>query len=430
MTLCRLSACEIAAGVARADFAAREIAQAFVREIEAREPTVRAFAYFDAAQALAAAERGAGPLRGLPVAVKDIIDTQDMPTAWGAARLAGRRPARDATLVRRLKAAGAFVIGKAVTSQYALFVPGPTTHPQDPARTPGGSSSGSAAAVAAGFAPVALGTQTNGSIIRPASYCGVVGFKPSLGVLPRTGVLRHCALVDHPGLFARHVEDAAWLADALAGADPEDPDSRDLPGSLQAAAQDATAPRLGWLADPYAHRAEPATRSALEGFVAALPFPVERVELGPEFAETEATMRVLMSAGFAESLGPDIDAEGEAAAEILKATLAYGRSLSAVELTAAQVQRDRLLAAARAAFAPYDAILTFAAAGEAPLRTEGTGDPIFATLASLIGAPAFSLPLLAGPNGLPLGVQALAAPGADLALTRAAAWLMRRNAPP
>ena len=257
------------------------------------------------------------------MAVKDIIDTADMPTAWGAARLAGRRPQRDATLVARLKAAGAFVIGKAVTSQYALFVAGPTANPRDLARTPGGSSSGSAAAVAAGFAPVALGTQTNGSIVRPASYCGIVGFKPSFGRLPRTGVLRHCALVDHPGVFARDVEDAALIVDALAGADGEDPDCRDADGSLLAAARDETPPRLAWLADPYAERAEPATRAALEAF-AAQAANRARSSSEPEFAEADAIMRVLMSAGFAQSLGAEIDAEGEAAAEVLRATLSYG----------------------------------------------------------------------------------------------------------
>jgi len=420
------SAREIVAGVAAGAFSAGDIARAHLERIAADEPRVRAFAYLDEAQAIAAAEQGEGPLRGLPVAVKDIIDTADMPTAWGAPRLAGRRPRRDATLVARLKAAGAFVIGKAVTSQYALFVPGPTTNPRDVARTPGGSSSGSAAAVAAGFAAVALGTQTNGSIIRPASYCGVVSFKPSLGVLPRAGVLRHCTLVDHPGVFARDVEDVAFLVDALAGADAEDPASYDLSGSLQAAARDEAPPKLAWLFDPFTERAEPVTRAALEAFASEL--ALERLELVPEFAEAEAIMRVLMSAGFAQSLGDEIDAEGEAAAELLRATLRYGRGLTATEFVAALEKRNRLLALAKAQLAPFDAVLTFAAAGEAPLRTQGTGDPIFATLWSLMGAPAYSLPLLSGPNGLPIGVQAVAAPGADLRLTRAAAWLFRRFA--
>lgn len=421
-----LTACEIVDAVARGALSPGEVARAFAARVAAREPEVRAFAHFDAEASVAAAERGQGPLCGLPVAVKDIIDTADMPTAWGATRLAHRRPVRDATLVARFKAAGGFVLGKAITSQYALFASGPTTNPHDPARTPGGSSSGSAAAVAAGFAPVALGTQTNGSIIRPASYCGVVGFKPTFGVLPRTGVLRHFAPLDQPGLFAHNIEDTALVVDALAGADPEDPDSRDLLGSLRVAARNETAPRLAWLVDPYAARAEPTTQAALTAFVASLPLVVERLDLGRPFGRAEAVMRVLMSAGFAQSLGAEIDAEGEAAAEVLRATLAYGRGLSGMELTAALVERDALRARAKAALVPYDAVLTFASTGEAPLRAAGTGDPIFATLASLIGAPAYSLPLLTGPNGLPIGVQIFAAPGADAALTRAAGWLMRR----
>jgi Asp-tRNA(Asn)/Glu-tRNA(Gln) amidotransferase A subunit family amidase len=180
----------------RGETTAVEAMRGCLRRIEAREKEVRTFAYLAPEAAIAAAEkadaakasgRALGPLHGLPVAVKDIIDTTDMPTEFGGEIFAGRRPQRDATIVSRLRSAG----GKAVTSQYALFVPGPVRNPHNLAHTPGGSSSGSAAAVAAGFVPVVLGTQTNGSIIRPASYCGVVGFKPSLGLLPRTGVLRH-----------------------------------------------------------------------------------------------------------------------------------------------------------------------------------------------------------------------------------------------
>ena len=256
------------------------VTTAFLEQIAAREGEVHAFAFLDPAAALAAAERcdaamaagaRAGPLHGLPVAVKDIIDTADMPTEYGGEIFAGRRPARDATIVRRLRNAGAVVLGKTVTSQYALFVPGPTRNPHDLAHTPGGSSSGSAAAVAANFAPVALGTQTNGSVIRPASYCGIVGFKPSLGLLPRTGVLRHAALIDHPGVLARNVADAALIVDAIAGEDPEDSLSRDPPGALSGAAlDDKAAPRLAVAFGPFESRAEPATRDALKALVAGL----------------------------------------------------------------------------------------------------------------------------------------------------------------
>ena len=321
---------------------AAAVTRAHLDRIKALEPDVRAFAHFDAAAALAAAERvdtqrksgdPPGPLHGLPVAVKDIIDTADFPTEYGGEIFLGRQPERDATIVKRLRAAGAIVIGKTVTSQYALFVPGPTRNPRDLTRTPGGSSSGSAAAVAAGFVPVALGTQTNGSVIRPASYCGIVGFKPSLGVLPRTGILRHSALIDHPGVFAGSVADAALIVDTIAGEDPEDSFSRNLPAALLDAALDRDkTPRLAFAHGPFESRAEPASREALKSFFARLPSPVDAIELGPEFAVAEATLRALMCAGVAESLGPDIDAAVERVPELVVRLVVEGRALSAVDL--------------------------------------------------------------------------------------------------
>jgi len=419
----------------RGETSAVETMRFYLRRIEARENEVRAFAYLAPEAAIAAAEKAdaaqasGGPLHGLPVAVKDIIDTADMPTEFGGEIFAGRRPRRDATIVSRLRSAGAIVVGKAVTSQYALFVPGPTRNPRDLARTPGGSSSGSAAAVAAGFVPVALGTQTNGSIIRPASYCGVVGFKPSLGLLPRTGVLRHAPLVDHPGVFARTVADAAIVIDAIGGEDAEDALSRPLPGSLLAAANaEGPPPKLGFALGPFEDRADPATRAAFAVFIAGLPVKAEEVALGPEFAKAEGTMSDLMCAGVAESLGPDIDRAKDRVPERVLRIVAEGRALSALRLMQAWTRRDALRVDATRLIAPYDAVLTFASSGPAPVASEGTGDPIFATLWSLIGAPAMSLPLMRAANGLPIGVQAVGAPGRDLDLVRATAWLMRVGA--
>jgi Asp-tRNA(Asn)/Glu-tRNA(Gln) amidotransferase A subunit family amidase len=414
---------------------AAAVMRARLDRIKALEPEVRAFVHFDAGAALAAAERAdrqrksgdpPAPLHGLPVAVKDIIDTTDYPTEHGGAIYRGRRPERDATIVKRLRAAGAVLTGKTVTSQYALFVPGPTRNPRDLARTPGGSSSGSAAAVAAGFVPVALGTQTNGSVIRPASYCGIVGFKPTLGVLPRTGVLRQSALIDHPGVLAGSVADAALVVDAIAGEDPEDPFSRNLPAALlDAALHPDQALRLAVAFGPFESRAEPATSEALSGFLARLPLRVDAIELGPEFAAAQATLRVLMCAGVAESLGPDIDAAADRVPELVVRLVAEGRALSAVDLITAWTHRDRLRSKLIALVSEYDAVLTFASTGPAPLTSDGTGDPIFATLWTLIGAPAYSLPLLRSDSGLPIGVQAVGAPGRDVELTSAVAWLMR-----
>jgi Asp-tRNA(Asn)/Glu-tRNA(Gln) amidotransferase A subunit family amidase len=433
-----LSACSLVDRMRRGELSAVETVRAFLDRIAALDPKLRAFAYLDPDTALAAAERvdqtraaglAPGPLHGLPVAVKDIIDTADMPTEFGAEIFAGRRPDRDAVIVRRLRAAGAIIIGKTVTSQYALLVPGPTQNPHDAAHTPGGSSSGSAAAVAAKLAPVALGTQTNGSIIRPASYCGGVGFKPSLGTLPRTGVLRQATLIDHPGVMARSVSDAALVVDAIAGEDPGDPLSRNSTASmLEAALADGPVPRLAYTLGPFEARAEPATREAFAALIAKLSVRVDAIELGSKFAAAEVTLRDLMCAGVAESLGPDIDSASAEVPELVVQLVQAGRALSGTDVMAAWARRDRLRASLIERISNYDAVLTFAASGPAPLASEGTGDPIFATLWTLIGAPAYSLPLMTGAKGLPVGVQAVAAPGRDRGLTRAAAWLMRAAA--
>jgi Asp-tRNA(Asn)/Glu-tRNA(Gln) amidotransferase A subunit family amidase len=433
-----LSACSLIDRMRRGELTATETMRAFLDRIAILDPKLRAFAYLDPDAALAAAERlddtraagvAPGPLHGLPVAVKDIIDTADMPTEFGAELFAGRRPDQDATIVHRLRAAGAIVIGKTVTSQYALFVAGPTKNPHDGAHTPGGSSSGSAAAVAAKLAPVALGTQTNGSIVRPASYCGIVGFKPSLGMLPRTGVLRQATLIDHAGVMARNVSDAALIVDAIAGEDPHDSLSRNPTASmLDAALLDGPVPRLAFTLGPFEARAEPATREAFAAFIAKLSVRVDAIELGPEFAAAEATLRDLMCAGVAESLGPDIDSASVEVPELVVQLVRTGRALSGADVMAAWTRRDQLRASLIDSISDYDAVLTFAASGPAPLASQGTGDPIFATLWTLIGAPAYSLPLMIGAKGLPVGVQAVAAPGRDRELTQAAAWLMRSAA--
>ena len=252
------TAVQLAADLAAGKVNALEVTEACLARIAADEPRVQALAHLDPDHARAQARalderkragRPLGPLHGLPVAVKDIVDTADFPTENGSVLHAGRRPLHDAAIVGRLRAAGAVLLGKTVTTEFACFTPGKTRNPHDPARTPGGSSSGSAAAVAAGMAPLAIGSQTNGSVIRPASFCGVFGFKPTYGLIPRTGVLATSATLDHVGVFARSVEDVALLAEPLMGFDPGDPATRPLPPPAAAArgagaAARAAAPRV------------------------------------------------------------------------------------------------------------------------------------------------------------------------------------------
>ncbi len=412
------------------------VMQACLDRIAALEPTVKAWAHLDATGALAAAERAdakraagepLGPLHGLPVGIKDIIDTADMPTTFGTRVHAGRRPVADATLVTRLRAAGAIPVGKTVTSEYALFVPGPTRNPHDPSRTPGGSSSGSAAAVATGMVPVALATQTNGSTIRPASFCGIVGFKPSLGILPRTGILRQAAMLDHPGLMGRGVADVGLLADVLSGRDEADEPSLEAPFHLAQAAASArgAVPRLGLVRGPYWSRADAGTREAIMAFVARCGVSVDDIALPPAFSNAADILALIMEAGIAEAFHADAETSGDLMPEIVRRTIDRGRSRSAVELLAALTARDELRRAFDRIAAPYDALITPAAIGIAPHLGEGTGDPIFATTWTLLGVPAISLPLLSGPGAMPLGLQLVAGARRDAGLLRAAASLMQ-----
>ncbi len=235
MSLCALSLTEAAIDIREGRITSAELVRDCLKRIDEVDADIEAWAFLDRDHAMRQAEaadahrkqgRAVGPLHGVPVGIKDIFDTGDMPTELGSPLWAGRTPRRDAAAVARLRAAGAVIMGKTVTTEYAYFTPGKTRNPHDPARTPGGSSSGSAAAVAAHMVPGAIGSQTNGSVIRPAAFCGVVGFKPTHGLIPRSGALLLSRTLDHVGVFARTVEDAALLAEILAGFDEEDPDTR------------------------------------------------------------------------------------------------------------------------------------------------------------------------------------------------------------
>ncbi len=420
--------------MARGEFTAADLCEACLARIAEREADVGAFAFLDAELALSQAKAcddlraggTVGALHGLPVGLKDIIDTKDMPTENGTPLDAGRRPNEDAVIVSRLKAAGAVIIGKTVTTELGARHPRGTRNPHHREHTPGGSSSGSAAAVAAGMVPLAIGTQTNGSVIRPASFCGIVGFKPSFGLIPRAGVLPQSPPLDTVGVFARSVGDAALIVDVLAGYDPLDPDTRHLPPLRRletALADPQEMPAFAFVKTPAWDRAEPYTRDRSAELVEALGEACEDVTLSEIFNEGDVALKTITNVGVARTYERYYDRGREQLSDYMRTTVAEGLAIPAVDYLDALDRQAELRAAVDHLFDRYDAIVTPAAPGEAPRGLESTGDSAFNNLWSLCGVPALTLPLLKGPNGLPLGVQLVGRRGEDAQLLRVGQWL-------
>ncbi len=437
MSLCALGLAEAAAAIREGRITSLELVTdclARVREVDGK---VEAWAFLDPEHALAQARvadehrmygRDVGPLHGVPVGIKDVFDTSDYATELGSPLWTGRTPRQDAAAVARLRAAGAVILGKTVTSEYAYFHPGKTRNPHDPERTPGGSSSGSAAAVAAAMVPVAIGTQTNGSVIRPAAFCGVVGFKPTHGLIPRTGSLLLSRTLDHVGVFARSVEDAALLASVLIGYDAEDADTRPIaaPALVSvSASKPPLPPRLAFVRSPSWSHAEPATHAAFAELVAMLgDDTVCEVELVPAFDRAAEMQRVVMEVEMAHNLRRDYENGRSQLSAALQSLIECGRRRAAVEYTGALSGIAPLNQALEPLFDEFDAILTPSAPGEAPLGLASTGNPIFSTLWTYLGTPAITLPLLTSERGLPIGVQLVGRRNNDARLLRTARWLV------
>lgn len=410
---------------------------ALLEHIAQCEPRIHAFAWLDRAAALeearvadrqhAAGERS-GRLHGVPVGIKDIIATAGIPTEMGSALFAGRVPKESAAVVRRLETEGGFVLGKTVTAELAYFHPGVTRNPWSAAHTPGGSSMGSAAAVAAGMVPLAFGTQTNGSVIRPAAFCGCVGYKPSAGLLGRSGIQPFSPTLDQVGVFTRSVEDAALAAAALTGPDPDDAasDPAACAHSRLWPLSASSPPRLAAVRSPVWALAEPAQQQAFATAVARLRAAgaaVEEAELPEALGAAHAVQRTIMYAEGARTLGV-LQAEHRAGlSEALNRLIDEGRAIDGAALAAALVERRALQDRFARFLAGYDAIVTPPARGEAPATREHTGDPTFCTIWTLVAAPALTLPVALGPQGLPLGLQVVGALHDDARLLGAARWI-------
>ncbi len=406
---------EIAAGRMTA---VRALEEAFAR-IEIRDKEISAWKAINTEKALAEAsardaEEPKGPLHGVPIGVKDVLDTADIPTGYGSSIYEGSIPSADAAAVANLRAAGMVVLGKTVTTEFAMRFPGATRNPHNPAHTPGGSSSGSAAAVADGHVPLAIGTQTSGSVIRPASYCGVVGFKPTWGSVPRAGLKMLAESLDTIGTLANSAADAEAFALALAGR------------PIKSTNPVSEAPRIGicrtvaWPNIEYAGAnalEEAATRAARAGA------KILDVQLPEQFATALEDHDIVMTyeacGMLAYERSKHWDRLSPALQDVMRRGMKHDWSVYQSALSNRRACRHGLIQA----FQDVDVLLTPSALGEAPEGLGFTGSPDFNRIWTFVGAPSITIPGLKGPNALPVGVQLIAPLGEDSRVIGAAGWL-------
>jgi Asp-tRNA(Asn)/Glu-tRNA(Gln) amidotransferase A subunit family amidase len=403
---------------------ADQYAATCLEQAKAAEDRLKAFEYLPQDVA-----RRPGPLSGVPVAIKDIIATSDMPTTNGSPIYRDHVPERDAWVVERLRNLGATIFGKTVSTEFAWRHPGPTVNPWNPAHTPGGSSSGSAAAVAAGIVPLALGTQTLGSVIRPAAFNGVVGFKPSFGAIPRTGVHPLSPSLDHVGLFARRVDDVAFALSLLAGSDDGDPHGRPLPAFEIDAVQGVPPlqrPRLGIVRFENWSKAEPEQQQLLEAAITKsrdAGAVLQELELGELDRTNWNAINTILASEAALIFEGLVERFPDRSSDHLKSLVRTGKTHSALEYLAAKALQEKLRSAFTIEISGFDAILTLPAFGEAPEGLSFTGNAEFCAPWTLLGVPALTLPAGFGKRGLPLGLQIVGAYRHDERTLRAAKWI-------
>jgi Asp-tRNA(Asn)/Glu-tRNA(Gln) amidotransferase A subunit family amidase len=416
-------------GIENRRFTSEEYTQALLARIASLDEGIRAWTWLDPTAAIEAARLSdrylqsggtPGPLQGLPIGVKDIFATAGAPTEMGSPAFAGHIPEKSAKVIERLEAQGGFVLGKTVTTECAFLFPGKTCNPWNPLHTPGGSSSGSAAAVAAGFTPAALGTQTNGSVIRPAAFCGVVGFKPTQGLIPIEGALTFSHTLDQPGLFTRQVEDAAWLAASLS----------EEGGTLSPILSARSAPpRLAAVKTPVWEQAEEEARRNFQKNIQILRnggADIVECELPESFNLAHRAIRTIMAAEAAFNLEELSLKHSPLLSSTLRDFISEGRAAGAITYLQALKLRRSLQDELEHFFSPYDAVITPPTTGEAPATLGQTGNPCFCSIWSFCGVPAVTIPVEFGPRGLPLGLQIVGQRGKDSQVLSAARWCEER----
>ncbi|MEO3415785.1 amidase [Roseovarius sp. CAU 1744] len=436
--LTRLSAVDAARAIRDGRISSAALVQACLDRIAKTDGQIRAWAQLDQDIALAQAHemdrirksgKATGALHGVPVGLKDIIDTRFLPTECGSPVFAGRQAEANALIVDRLREAGAVILGKTTTAELAYLHPTHTTNPHNAAHTPGGSSSGSAAAVAAGHVPLAVGTQTGGSVIRPASFCGTYGLKPTRGMISRSGLLRTSGSLDQVGVFANTLEDMGLLTDVLSGFDAADPASfaRPRPSLLEGARSDPpVAPDIAWFDMPYHDRLSEDARDGLDAVIEALGARVERFDAAPQLAGLTDVHKTIYDYEIARQMEQLVADHGATISSEMRAAVRRGLAIGEDQYQDALAVKETADAFFVEHFNDFDAIMAPSASGEALALSEGnTGDAIYCTIWTLAGLPCLTLPLLVGSTGLPIGVQLIGAAEEDDRLMRTAAWMLR-----
>jgi len=435
------SAVEIVQSIKKGEITSEELVKKYIEQIKKKEKDVGAWKFFDEELAINQAKEKDllhqsgkhGDLHGIPIGIKDIFDTEDMPTTDGTEIHKKNPSLNDCTVVSKLKQAGAVIMGKTVTCELAYYSPGKTKNPHDLNRTPGGSSSGSAAAVASHMVPLAVGSQTNGSVIRPASYCGVVGYKPTKGLISRHLVLQVSRKLDQVGVFSNSIEDAALISEQLIGYDKQDPDTslNPKPKLLNACKQKPPMePVLAYINLPFMNELE---EDAIEGFEEIkdeikneLKSKVDEVELPEGFKGIPEWHKIIMESDMATSFSKEYKSFKNKLSNKIVEAIERGQKYTSVEYNDALSKIDAANTYFKQFFHDYDAILTPSATGEAPKGLEFTGNPIFCTIWTYCGMPSISLPLLQGKNSLPVGVQLVSSLFDDERLFRNASWLVSK----
>lgn len=435
-----LSAVEAREAIEEGILTSVELVEACFERIDEVEESIGAWAHLDRETALEQARQAdnfrrrglpLGALHGLPVGIKDIIDTSDYPTERGSVIYQGRTPTTDATLVSLLREAGAIILGKTVTTELAVYTPGKTRNPHNTDHTPGGSSSGSAAAVAAGMVALSVGTQTNGSVIRPASYCGIYGFKPSFARISRSGIMTQSKPLDTVGVFARSLDDLALISDVLMRYDSQDSDMKPVapPCIAQVMAEDVPVnPHFAFVRTPMWGQVEQSTKDGFRELIDSVneenSVIIDVVDLPAQFGDIYKDHRNIMETDLAASFAKEYrDSKSQLSAELCE-MIERGQKVLAMEYNASLSKIEEYSEYLNDFFDEYDAILTPSTPGAAPAGIDNTGSPIMNTIWTSCGNPVINLPLLQNLDGLPVGVQIVAGKGDDARLFRTSRWLL------